>query len=477
MTPPPRFSVHFETLGCRLNQTESENMAKAFFDAGFSPDREAAGSADVPLCVVNTCTVTGKAEQKARRLIRLLLSKFPRACVLVTGCYAELDGGALAAMNKRIAVLPFSRQGALPRIAETLRGFLADGADGEAAAAFLAQVLSALCTEDGAPDDRFRLETSTFFAHSRPSLKIQDGCDRACSYCRVRLARGSPVSLDAALALERVRRLEVDGHREVTLTGANLSLYRSPYRGAALDLARLLGLLLERTSAISIRLSSLHPDTVGEAFCAVARGERVRPHFHLSVQSLSDSVLRGMNRPYRAAAVLEAVARLRAAKDAPFLACDIIAGFPGETDADFAETLARLRECNFAWIHAFPFSPRPGTPAAALKQVPSAVKAERARALQNLAVASKCAYIAAFAGWETSAIIERPASCGRTGGAALRGVTANFIHVEIANPRGEALAGGSEAAVRILSPLPDRIARGGECEALAELTFGRAERT
>jgi threonylcarbamoyladenosine tRNA methylthiotransferase MtaB len=235
---------------------------------------------------------------------------------------------------------------------------------------------------------------------SRPFLKIQDGCGNACTYCAVTIARGPNVSLDKTAVLERLRSLETAGFGEAVLTGVNICQYP--------DLAGLIGYLLENTGRIRLRLSSLEPDAVDERLLRVVSDPRVRPHFHLSVQSGSDAVLARMGRRYHAAAVERVCADLRAAKDDPFLACDIITGFPGETETGFFATYALCERTAFSWIHAFPFSPRPGTAAAMMKpQVPQREAAARVDRLRVLAEAGKAAYEKRWKGRAVEAVIEQ----------------------------------------------------------------------
>ena len=453
--------------------------------AASSPD-----DTDTVLCIVNTCTVTAKAEQKCRRMIRLLLEKYPASAVLVTGCYAQLDGSLLLAMDDRIAVLGGKSKDALVKLPAFLTSFIRQYAESEAFPLALAGELRrryAQSFEDArqpgelgktqrlkpvfaksapAPVQKagaaFALSTDTFLQHSRPSLKIQDGCDSRCSYCRICLARGSSVSSDPETVLSRVLQLEKMGHREVVLTGVNLGQYG--FSG----ITGLLGFLLDNTKAISLRLSSLHPQIVDEKLCAVLAHERIRPHFHLSVQSGSNAVLSAMKRPYRSQSVYTAVENLRRIKKKPFIACDIIAGFPGETQADFNETLELCRTCEFSWIHAFPFSPRPGTEAFSMKNaVPAGEVKNRIRELSNLALAQKKAYIESCVGNDFKAIVEKY----RIG--QLRAVTENFLHVQIQNGAREPAPaskyenlGGQEVLLRI-DAVHESGLHGEECEAFA----------
>ncbi|EPF32445.1 MiaB-like tRNA modifying enzyme [Treponema maltophilum ATCC 51939] len=507
--PAQKSVVRFETLGCKLNQIESEGAARAFADRGF--DCRMAGVAasspvdtDTVLCIVNTCTVTAKAEQKCRRMIRLLLEKYPASAILVTGCYAQLDGSLLLAMDDRIAVLGGKSKDALVKLPAFLTSFIDRRTDSQSPAGIQAENtaqnvsfplaladglrrLYAQSFEDARESDEagktqrlkpvfaksapapvqtagaaFALSTDTFLQHSRPSLKIQDGCDSRCSYCRICLARGSSVSLDPETVLSRVLQLEKMGHREVVLTGVNLGQYG--FSG----ITGLLGFLLDNTKAISLRLSSLHPQIVDEKLCAVLAHERVRPHFHLSVQSGSDAVLSAMKRPYRSQSVYTAVENLRRIKKKPFIACDIIAGFPGETQADFNETLELCRTCEFSWIHAFPFSPRPGTEAFSMKNaVPASEVKNRIRELSNLALAQKKAYIESCVGKDFKAVVEKY----RIG--QLRAVTENFLHVQIQNGAREPAPaskyenlGGQEVFLRI-DAVHESGLHGEECEAFA----------
>lgn len=486
-----KYTVHFETLGCRLNQIETEGAASFFEKQGFSINMESFTSKtklqdEIVLSVVNTCTVTSKAEQKARRLIRLLLKTAPNSCVLVTGCYAELDKKIIAAISDRICVLPGSKKSLLSEIPKVLISFLHSNKDikennifsyGKSIAEFLTEWIesqkdaSTKISKNGFNQtlDPFRLSTDSFFIHSRSSIKIQDGCNNSCTYCRIHLARGKAVSLDVNTVLQRVKQLEKKGYHEVVLTGVNLSQYKGKYGERFLDLAELLDLLLSSTATIRFRISSLYPERVDQGFCQVILNPRVQPHFHLSVQSGSDSILNKMNRPYNVQQVLDAVKRIRQVKPLAFIACDIIAGFPGETDEDFNLTMQLCQKAEFAWIHAFPFSPRPGTPAFTMKPtVPQSVTAERIKKLTEFAIQSKLNYISLCSGKTVTAITELNRSDRACGSKELsHGVTENFLHVQFYGkyPQGKLLK------VKIDKALVESIKAGEEIEATAEAVF------
>ena len=473
-------TVRFDTLGCKLNQIETESLAHAFREAGFQVEDRAvylpvgieseetqsgndpktidhdeasrSNDAQTPvyrtvgpdpeLCVVNTCTVTGKAEQKARRLIRMLLKAYPRTTVLVTGCYAEVEEPAIRSIDPRVAVFPGSRKGALADLPRFLLENVsnAKNAPDSQANAVAAQVCE-FCLMHANPSTRadpsvpaapvnapeipetFKLSTDDFLFHSRASIKIQDGCDNRCAYCRIRLARGKAVSLDRDEVIARVRKIEEAGWGEVILSGVNLSQYRS----SGGDFADLLECLIAKTERIAIRIGSLYPERVNEAILPALASGRILPHFHLSVQSGSDRILKAMHRPYAADAVYRAAERLRSIKENPFLACDIITGFPGETDEDFEQTLKLCAAVGFAAIHAFPFSPRPGTEAWGMRpRVPERVAGERVAALTTLAERNHRAYSEYWIGRTVSAVAEESAP-----GEPVTAVTANYLSVTL----------------------------------------------
>ena len=532
-----RYHVHFETLGCRLNQIESESAARFFSDSGFSVDLENISASAVPaertvLCVVNTCTVTTKAEQKARRVIRLLLKKYPAAAVVVTGCYAQVEPDEILAMDERIAVLPGMKKSRLADIPPILNSFINERPKSNRldydfdACGFVHHlseklfsvsvggvVLSPLRKASlkralfkaipvaqnppsvknssfiGFSEDPFRLSTDTFLAHSRSSIKIQDGCNCSCTYCRIRIARGNSVSLDAESVLSRVQALQTAGQSEVVITSVNIAQYASEYCGHKIDFTDLLQILLDKTDGIAFRLSSLYPEVVNEKFCALASDDRIRPHFHLSVQSGSDKILKAMKRPYGIEQVYKAVELLKAAKKDPFLACDIIAGFPGETDEDFWETLELCRKANFTWIHVFPFSPRPGTKAYSMKpKVAESVTGKRVSEIFSLACKNKIDYILAMKGKALTAVAEKAfkASCGEVKNAdeterqfgrresttCFSALTENFLHCIVdCGGCGEKTVPrpGTSVKIKIVSPLEDEIKAGKEEEARARL--------
>ena len=426
------------------------------------------------ICIINTCTVTQKAEQKARRLMRLILKKYPNCTLIATGCYAQLSSSEIEKMDNRICVIGGQMKSRLAGVPDLLteRKLQGNWNPVDFSLEIKNTISSIPQQKKDFPEDSFKLATSAFLSHSRPSLKIQDGCNSNCSYCAIHIARGHSVSLDVQTAIERVQELERQGHGEVVLTTVNIGQYKGVYKDGYCNFSELLALLLANTSKIHFRISSLYPDIVDAKFCRVISDERVQPHFHISVQSGSNNILKLMNRPYGAEKVINACKMLKEAKNKPFLACDIITGFPGETDADFDQTMQLCRECDFAWVHAFPYSERPGTVAAVMKnKVPQSISGERAKQIGEWAIAQKIKYAEQFVNTEHLAVLEtvkRPMalSAGSTAGRYVyHAVTDNFLHCEIISEK--MLEANQTVKILITGVLEQRIKKGGDIEVSA----------
>lgn len=463
-------TVRIETLGCRLNQIESESAAQLFIESGFNVVFSINDVDDqTRLVIINTCAVTQKAEQKARRIFRLVLKNYKNAVVLITGCYAQLSKEQIEKMDSRIAVLGGQIKSRIAKLPDLLKNNMLSPAE------FAALVKKELCNipaiKPGFPEDSFKFAASSLQAHSRASLKIQDGCNNNCAFCTIHIARGHSVSLDVKSALERVRALENQGYDEVVLTTINIAQYKGLFVDSNgveqyFDFAALLKYLLVSTQKINFRISSLYPEIVNDDFCEVIKNQRVRPHFHISVQSGSNKILQLMNRRYNRDDVLNACKNLRAAKPDCFLACDIITGFPDESDEDFEQTLDLCKKCDFTWIHSFPFSARPGTPAFDMKpKIPQSVSQKRAHKLNDWAVQQKISYIKSFIGKPLPAIIEKqqPSSTEKT--FIYNCMTQNFIHCQVSSPN--PLQESKEYKISISDVLFEHIHKGGEIEAFA----------
>ena len=465
-------TIHFETLGCKLNQVETEGIARSFSDAGFDCSMEAVNgstpsSDDVILCVINTCTVTAKAEQKARRIIRMLLSKFPECAVAVTGCYAQVESAFLRSMDERICVLGGQHKGVMADVPALIQTHIDQRGQS------LAHTLQSFFDEKStSPTPAFRLATDTFAHHSRSSLKIQDGCNCVCTYCRIRIARGKSVSLGVEEVLSQVKALEEAGQNEVVITTVNIAQYCAPWKGGMADFATLLEEMINATDHIFFRISSLYPEIVTDRLASIIAHPRVQSHFHLSIQSGSDAVLKKMKRPYKIEAVYKAIERLKKAKGNPFLACDIIAGFPGESDQDFEETKRLCTSTGMTFVHAFPFSPRPGTEAYSMRpMVANNITSERIAWLEDFSRKSKTAYIESFVGQELKAVCETVHRKKLLKDKVIvHAVTGNFLHCQLVfSPEDKNIPQpGSVVTVKIRRPL-NANERTGESDTLAQL--------
>ena len=394
------------TLGCKLNQLESESLTDVFLKAGFQLAVMSVQSREnIPppsIIIINTCTVTSKADQKARRVIRKALRDYPASCVIVTGCYARLNREELLKLNTETPLRLFViNKEAILNLPQYLNGSQLSALNSR-----LSDYI-AHNTRSMAHNYQFSFNPEFFTGHTRSFLKIQDGCGKHCTYCRIRLARGPSVSLEKGEVLSRLRLLEKN-HAEAVLTGVNISQYGGQGSGAGdLGLAELLDYLLSGTERIAIRLSSLAPDSIDEELAQVLSNKRIRPHFHLSVQSGSAKILEKMGRRYNAEIVQKAVFLLRSVKDDPFLACDIIAGFPGETEEDFEETFSLCEKIGFAWIHVFPYSKRPGTPSFSFTDnVSESEVTKRVQLFTELAKEGRMKYINRWIGREVEVLIE-----------------------------------------------------------------------
>ncbi|MDR2617294.1 MAG: tRNA (N(6)-L-threonylcarbamoyladenosine(37)-C(2))-methylthiotransferase MtaB [Treponema sp.] len=425
-------SAALYTLGCKLNQLESESIADAFRKEGFLVVPLGEDAPERPdILVINTCTVTSHSEQKARRAIRKALRDYPESALIVTGCYAQLEAEALEALEaweespagKRLFVIPGENKDRILDLPRFLTGNMSLGIPvKDLVRDFAAPVPEGGCESAGS----FRFSPADFSFHSRAFLKIQDGCDNRCAYCRVSIARGKSRSLGAKEVLAGLKALEEKGYGEAVLTGVNISQYRDPQKR---DLGGLLEYLLNETASIRLRLSSIEPGIFDPLFIRAVSHERVQPHFHLSLQSGSASVLARMGRSYTPAEAGEGISLLRAAKNDPFLACDIIAGFPGESQEEFEKTFEFCRETGFAWIHAFPFSRRPGTAAWNFTDLVNEKEAGlRVERLGGLALEGRKRYVRRWLGKETEVIPE--ADQGKSPGFAA-GVSANYLKILI----------------------------------------------
>ncbi|MDA8104361.1 MAG: tRNA (N(6)-L-threonylcarbamoyladenosine(37)-C(2))-methylthiotransferase MtaB [Nitrospiraceae bacterium] len=324
--------VSILTLGCRVNQSESAVIEGTLKQNGVTIVNL---NEQPEYCIVNTCTVTARSDYNSRQLIRRAAKA--GAKVIVTGCYSQLRKDEARGLPGVFKVIDNRRK---------------------------LDVISELTSDKAAT-------IYDYYSRSRPYLKVQDGCNFRCSYCSVPLARGKSVSVPEETVIERARIIESAGYHEVVLTGIHLGSYGHDLPGNA-SLKKLLRRLLNDTSIRRIRLSSLEISEIDDDMIDIISDVRICRHLHLPLQSGSERVLQRMNRRYTLRTFSNMVERIAGKVDNIALGSDVIAGFPGETEEDFADTLTFVRHLPFSYLHIFPFSPRPGTDAASMPDRPDA---------------------------------------------------------------------------------------------------------
>lgn len=397
--------VYLDSIGCRLNQAEIEHMAQQFRAQGHALVAQA-GEAD--LVVINTCAVTSEAAADSRQKIRQA-ARAGAGQVIVTGCWSTLTPQA-ADLPQVTRVIPNERKDFL--VAETL---------GVENLAFEREPLE----REALPGMRRR---------TRAFIKVQDGCDNACTFCITTVARGQGRSRPLTETLADVRAALAGGAQEIVLTGVHLGSWGQE---SGLHLRHLVSAILEDTETPRLRLSSLEPWDLDEDFFGLWENPRLMPHLHLPLQAGCDSTLRRMRRKTTTAAFRALAASARRCIPQVALATDLIAGFPGETAEEFAETLAFVQEMDFAAAHVFTYSPRPGTPAARMKNhLPAEVKKERSACLRALTAQSAAAYRQRFVG-QTLPVLWESVRGQEEGGWRMEGLSGNYLRVQAlcASPR------------------------------------------
>ncbi len=405
--------VAIATLGCKVNQYESAAFSSAFREKGadlvpFS------GPADI--YVVNTCAVTAKAAAESRRLVRRALRRNPDARVVVTGCYAQVASREIRGLGERPPCIVGN--GCKDQLVDIA---LADGSCD----------LELFMGDIGRQRRICRLPVAEFPGRTRAFLKIQDGCDRYCSYCIVPYARGPSRSLSPAEVVSQAERFVAAGYQEIVLTGIHIGLYGLDCDPPT-DLVALLHRLLAVGDGARYRISSLESaEITDELLDLVVASPRLVPHFHIPLQSGDDTILARMNRPYTTADYARVVEHIVARLPDAAIGADVMVGFPGEDEAHFDNTRAFLAELPLAYLHVFPYSRRPGTVAAEMDgQVASAVKEERVAILRQLDAEKRRAFQRRFIGTCRPVLVER-----RRQGVA-RGFTDNYIPVRFSAPAG-----------------------------------------
>ena len=382
--------VAIYTLGCKVNQYETQALETELERRGHTLV-PFTGEADA--YIINTCTVTAVSDQKSRQTIRQARKRAPRAVVAVCGCYAQTAPEAVRALEVDLVMGTGERMAFLDALEDLARARLAQP---------LVRVDDALRRRTYE-----RLSAGGLEGRTRAMLKVEDGCVNFCTYCIIPYARGPIRSLPLADAVCEAKRLAGEGYRELVLTGIEISSWGADFRDGS-ALIDLVEALCAAAPECRVRLGSLEPRTVTEEFCRRAAAlPNLCPHFHLSLQSGCDATLRRMGRKYDCARYYESVKLLWDFFDRPGITTDLIVGFPGETEEEFAQTLAFLSRCAFSAMHIFPYSRRSGTPAASMPgQCPNAVKQARARQAAQLAGEMRRAWLERWVGRTLSVLFE-----------------------------------------------------------------------
>jgi threonylcarbamoyladenosine tRNA methylthiotransferase MtaB len=408
VTERTRLGVAFRTLGCKVNRAESETIASELLGVGvrFAEEPEAA------VVVINTCTVTGEADAKARKAVRHALAEPSRPIVVVTGCLAAVDRDALAALGERVVV----------------------EADKARVPAIVAALLGADAAHGGEHVPGPRAAESEF--RTRVALKVEDGCDAFCAYCIVPYARGVPRAVPLAEVAASAAALVASGTSEIVLTGINIGRYDD----AGHDLADVIAAVAE-SGVARIRLSSIEPlDLTPRLLARMAATPAFCAHLHVPLQAGSDAVLSAMGRTYTAEQFAARLDAARTALPGLVVTTDVLAGFPGETAEQAAETLAFCERTGFGKLHVFRYSRRPGTPAAERRdQVAEPDKAARASALRELSARLVAEHAAARVGQSAEVLVER-LSEGADGRTVAEGTTRDYLRARFS--AGGAVRGG-----------------------------------
>jgi len=384
--------VAFYTLGCKLNQAETESLAGRFSQAGFQLVSPGDGA---DIYIANTCTVTHIADRKSRHWLRLARRRNPRALIIATGCYAQRNRRELAELADLI--VDNEAKDHLLALIQTLKGM----AEGET--------------------KQSQMPTAT--ARTRSLLKIQDGCNSSCTYCIVPKVRPHERSLSASQIIDEVKQKIAIGYKEVVLTGTKVGVYRD----GSTDLRYLVQRILGSTGIERLRLSSLQPSELSSAFLTLWQDERLCRHFHLALQSGSETVLQRMKRSYSLNQYQGTVNMIRDMIPDAAITTDIIVGFPGETDEEFEQSYSFCQQAGFANIHVFPYSPRPKTAAAGMpEQIKDKVKQERNQRMLELSRGSRHNFCEQCLGQSMPVLWEKETS---PGSGTYSGLTGNYIRI------------------------------------------------
>lgn len=410
------FSFYIETFGCKVNQAESGSMAKELKDGGwsFAPDLKTADCV-----IINTCTVTGRANMQARQAVRHALRENPRALIAVTGCYAQTAANELLDIKGIDYLAGNTHKHELCDL--LLRSNRMKPANPVV-----------LCDDIAQKQNFTALPFYDLENRTRPFLKIQDGCNQFCAYCAVPLARGRSRSMPLADVIAHINKLYANGFKETVLTGIHVGKYGHDL-GPNMDLAFLLKTILAETDMPRLRISSIESVEITAGLLEIAASSpRVCPHWHIPLQSGDDDILARMERPYRRKDFNDIVLQIHKLFPNAAIGSDILTGFPGETEDNFANTLNLIENLPFTYLHIFPYSVRPNTKAAGM---PNKIKADiikkRCQILHKTGISKKSAFYEKFIG-QTVRVLAESEPDAKTG--LLKGFSDNYLPLAFAGP-------------------------------------------
>lgn len=399
--------VSFHTLGCKVNQYETEVLSGLFAAEGYKVE-----DSDAPdVIIINSCTVTSSGDKKTRQLLRRLRRSHPQAVIALTGCFPQAFPEQASTLTEADIITGSKNRGELPKLIRR-------------AAAGEGPIISIIPHNEG---ESFENMSSGGMDRTRAFVKIEDGCNHHCTYCIIPTARGPVRSKPLGELAAELQTLARSGHREVVLAGINLASYGLDTSDTLTDAVRL---ACSVDGIMRVRLGSMEPDLLSHSdINELSLLPRLCPQFHLSLQSGCDRTLRRMGRKYNTDYYRKLVAEIRLCFDNPSITTDIMVGFPGETEEDFEQSMEFVREIGFSSVHVFPYSPRPGTPAEKLpEQIPAEVKTDRARRMQSAADEVQQRFLQNMVGREESILVEK-----NTNPAQQYGYTANYTRVKISH--------------------------------------------
>lgn len=402
--------VAFYTLGCKVNQYETEAMLEMFEKDGYT-QVDSEEFADV--YVINTCTVTHMSDRKSRQYIRRMKKKNPDAIIAVVGCYSQVSPEEILEIEEVNLVMGTNER---RQIVEEIKKI-----DSSQKASTVDDIMKVRAFEE--------IEISQSNGRTRAFMKIQDGCDRFCSYCIIPYARGGKVrSRNKESILEEVQKLASNGYKEIVLTGIHVASYGKDLKDEQMTLLSVIKEINEVEEIERIRLSSVEPVLFTDEFVnEVSKMPKVCPHYHLSLQSGCDETLKRMNRRYTTTEYKEIVDRLRENIPNVAITTDVIVGFPGETNDEFDKTYEFLRDIELSQMHIFKYSPRKGTPAATMdNQIDPQMKQFRSDKLLNLNKENFNKFASKFVGQELDVLFEQSVEQNR-----YEGLTSNYIRVVV----------------------------------------------